>query len=266
MREDFLYRIMKINEFGKDNSKKIMLIPGTMMCWKQFEPIIPLLENVCHLIVVSTDGFDGDTGTTFTTAEDSAQKLAEYIKEKLDGNIQLVFGESFGSASAAALFARNDVKVERLIMNGPQYMNLGILNKVIIEKIPKNQYKFLSRKEEVQKNGKIPFMMKLFTRTDDKAMLAMLKKIPDNISYETLNNCMKEALRMYSDLEKNAPNPLAKVSIWYGEKEPNMKKAVSTIKKVYPNAEDHPFEGIGHGEILSYPEKMATEILKFLEE
>lgn len=23
MREDFLYRVMKINEFGKDNSKKI---------------------------------------------------------------------------------------------------------------------------------------------------------------------------------------------------------------------------------------------------
>ncbi len=93
---------MKVKEFGTDNEKKIMLIPGTMMCWKQFEPIIPLLEKTCRVIAVSTDGFDGDADTTFTTAEDSAEKLAGYIKENLDGNIQLVFGESFGSASAAA--------------------------------------------------------------------------------------------------------------------------------------------------------------------
>ena len=225
---------MKINEFGKDNIKKIMLIPGTMMCWKQFEPIIPLLEKVCHVIVVSTDGFDGDEGTVFTTAEESAEKLAGYIKERLDGNIQLVFGESFGSASAVALFARKDVRVEKLIMNGPQYMDLGILNKLIIEKIPKNQYKFLARKEEVQKSGKLPFMMKLFTRTDDKAMLSMFEKIPNNISFETLNNCMKEALRMYSYLEKKTPDPLAKVSVWYGEKEPNMKKAIAKIKMFIP--------------------------------
>ena len=256
---------MKVKEFGTDNEKKIMLISGTMMCWKQFEPIIPLLEKTCRVIAVSTDGFDGDADTTFTTAEDSAEKLAGYIKENLDGNIQLVFGESFGSASAAALFSRRDVTVERLIMNGPQYMDLGLLNKIIIEKIPGNQYKFLSKKEEVLKKGKMPFMMKLFTRTDDKAMLSMLAKIPDNISYETLNNCMEEALRMYGELEKRTPDLEAKVSIWHGAKEPNMKKAIIAIRKIYPNAEDHPFEGIGHGEILAYPEWMADEILKFME-
>lgn len=255
---------MKVFEFGTDNKQKVMLIPGTMMCWKQFEPIIPLLEKRCHVIAVSTDGFDGDAGTTFTTAEDSAEKLAQYIKENLDGNIQLVFGESFGSASAAALFLRKDVTVERLIMNGPQYMDFGILNG-LIRKIPMNQYRFLSRKEEFLKKGKMPFLMKLFTRTDDKAMLSMLEKIPDNISFETLNNCTKEGLRMYGELITRTPDPNAKVSIWHGAKEPNMKKAVIAIRKIYPNAEDQPFEGIGHGEILAYPEKMVSEILKFME-
>jgi len=54
---------MEIKEFGKENSKKIMLIPGTMMCWKQFEPIIPLLQKNYHVIAVSTDGFDGSKET-----------------------------------------------------------------------------------------------------------------------------------------------------------------------------------------------------------
>lgn len=44
-----------------------------------------------------------------------------------------------------------------------------------------------------------------------------------------------------------------------------MKKAIATIKKIYPNMEDHPFAGMGHGEIIGYPEQMAKEIMGFIE-
>ena len=106
----------------------------------------------------------------------------------------------------------------------------------------------------------------MFTRTDDKSMLSMFAKMPDNISYTTLKNCMKDAGRLYKNLENYTPDENAKVSVWYGGKEPNMKKAVAAIRKVYPKAEDHPFPGIGHGEILSFPEEMVREIKKFVEE
>ena len=48
----------------------------------------------------------------------------------------------------------------------------------------------------------------------------------------------------------------------HGAKEPNMKKAVQKLKAVYPNAEDHPFKGLGHGEIIAHPKYMAKEIIK----
>ena len=35
----------------------------------------------------------------------------------------------------------------------------------------------------------------------------------------------------------------AKVAIWYGSNEPNMKKAMQKLKRAYPNAQDHPFAG-----------------------
>lgn len=60
---------MEVHEFGKENSQKIVLIPGNMMCWRQFEPVIPLLEQKYHIIAISTDGYDGSGKTTFTTAE-----------------------------------------------------------------------------------------------------------------------------------------------------------------------------------------------------
>ena len=39
---------MTIHEFGKENSRKIVLIPGSMMCWRQFENVIPLLSKPVH--------------------------------------------------------------------------------------------------------------------------------------------------------------------------------------------------------------------------
>ena len=36
---------MEVQEFGKQNSRKIMLLPGNMMSWRQFEAVIPLLEQ-----------------------------------------------------------------------------------------------------------------------------------------------------------------------------------------------------------------------------
>ena len=37
---------MEVQEFGKQNSRKIMLLPGNMMSWRQFEAVIPLLEKL----------------------------------------------------------------------------------------------------------------------------------------------------------------------------------------------------------------------------
>lgn len=76
---------MEVQEFGKQNSRKIMLLPGNMMSWRQFEAVIPLLEKQYHVIAVSTDGYDDTGKTTFTTAEAMAEKLEQYIKEEQDG-------------------------------------------------------------------------------------------------------------------------------------------------------------------------------------
>lgn len=49
---------MEVQEFGKQNSRKIMLLPGNMMSWRQFEAVIPLLEKQYHVI----DTFAPDPG------------------------------------------------------------------------------------------------------------------------------------------------------------------------------------------------------------
>ena len=253
---------MEVHEFGTDNSIKIVMIPGNMMCWKQFEHVIPLLEQDYHVIAISTDGYDGTGQTTFTTAEASAEKLENYIREHLDGQVDLVFGESFGCATAGMLFHRKKVAVGSLVMSGPQYMNIGVLGGILAAIIPRNQYRLLY---SIQERKKLPWLLKLYTRTDDEKLLAQFQNVPQNISLETLRNCMREELSLYEQIDRFAPEPEARVSIWYGAKEPNMKKAVEKLKRAFSNAEERPFEGLGHGEIIAHPDLMAKEIREFLQ-
>lgn len=254
---------MEVREFASDNSIKIVMIPGNMMCWKQFEHVIPLLEQDYHVIAISTDGYDGTGQTTFTTAEASAEKLENYIREHLDGQVDMVFGESFGCATAGMLFHRKKVAVGSLIMSGPQHMNIGVFSGILAAIIPRNQYRLL---HSIQERKKLPRLLKLYTRADDEKLLAQFENVPENISLETLRNCTREALALYKKIDHFKPEPEARVSIWYGAKEPNMKKAVEKLKRAFPNAEERPFEGLGHGEIIAHPDKMAKEIREFCRE
>ena len=252
---------MEVQEFGRENSRKIVLVPGNMMSWRQFEHVIPFLEKDYHVIAVSTDGYDGTGKTTFTTSAASAEKLETYIREHLDGHIDLIFGESFGSATAGTLFHRQKVQADSLILSGPQYMNLGIFNGFVTKVIPHNQYRLYSK---IQNQKKLPWLLKLYTCSNDESLLAQFSATPENITLQTLQNCAKEALQLYRDIDAYAPDPKVKVAVWYGMKEPNMKKAVQKLKRAFPALEVHPFEGFGHGEIIAHPELMAREIRKFI--
>jgi pimeloyl-ACP methyl ester carboxylesterase len=253
---------MEAVEYGKEKSRKIVLIPGNMMSWRQFEHVIPLLEKNYHVIAISTDGYDGTGKTTFTTSDASAEKLEAYIQNELGGQVDLIFGESFGCATAGTLFHRQKVRVDSLILSGPQYMSLGVFNGFVTKLIPHNQYRLLGK---IQGQKKLPLLLKLYTRTADDKLLQQFTAIPPHISPDTLKHCAREGLRLYEEIDRYEPDPAAKVAIWYGAKEPNMKKAIQKLKRAFPNAEIHPFAGFGHGEIIAHPDVMAAEIRRFVE-
>ena len=58
---------MRFHEYGKENEKTILLLPGTF-CNSEvnFGKVIPLLAESFHVIGVDYDGFDG-TGSEFTS-------------------------------------------------------------------------------------------------------------------------------------------------------------------------------------------------------
>ena len=121
------------------------------------------------------------------------------MQDKLDGQVELVFGESFGCATAGTLFHRQRVRVTSLILSGPQYMSLGIFNGFVTNVIPRNQYRLLGK---IQGQKKLPLLLKLYTRTDDDKLLRQFEAMPSRISLETLRNCAREGLRLYEEIDR----------------------------------------------------------------
>lgn len=70
---------MDIKRLGNPDGKSVMLLHGNLMCWRQFEDLIPYLEPDYCIHAVSFDGFDGTGQTTYATAQAQADRLAEYL-------------------------------------------------------------------------------------------------------------------------------------------------------------------------------------------
>ena len=246
---------MEIKRFGNIEGKTMMLLHGNLMCWQQFEDLIPLLERKFCVYAVSFDGFDGTGETTYTTARDQADKLAAYIEKELDGQLNLLFAESLGCGPAVFLKASPTVQIDRMILSGPEYLDFGVLNRLILKVMPQKQYRTAHEKY-------MPAWALRFMGQTEQGMQTMLHRIPDHISLESVRATWEAGLYLYrTDF---LVQPDAKVACWYGEKEGHMKKAIQRLRTAYPSLIVRCFPGFGHGEIINHPVLLVSEMEHFL--
>lgn len=255
---------MKIYEFGKKGNPSIMCLPGNFMTHRQFENLVPLLEEDYHVLTVSFDGYDETGETTYTTGEEQANKLAAYIKDNLGGKIDLVYAESLGSIPAAFLTRHKELHIGGIILSGAEYMNYGIFNGLAIKLFAPFTYKLMTK---ILRSGdvKFPAFLKIKMGITDDVFAPMLTQACQDLTLETTKATFWEAVKLYPEyMSKWEPNTNIRIACWYGEKEMNMKKAVKHLKRAFPNLEVHPFVGLGHGEIMAHVDLLADELIAFM--
>ena len=255
---------MKFYEFGNENGSTIMLLPGNMMTHRQFEDIAPLLARNYRVVTVSFDGFDETGTTTYSTAEEQAKKLAAYIKNNLGGRVNLVLSESLGGAPAAYLTREKDIEIENLIIDGASYWNLGIFNPLAKATLYKIPYAIVSG---AKKKGqlKMPSWLLKSMGLTQAEIDAMTHQMCLDVSAETLKNTFIEGIDLYPRMDNWEPRRDIRIACWYGEKEANMKKAIKSLRKAFPNLEVQCFSGLGHGGLAGNPERFVDAVLKFME-
>lgn len=255
---------MKFYEFGTPGNPTIMCLPGNFMTHRQFENIVPMLENEYHVITVSFDGYDETGETVYTTGEEQARKLAAFIEEKLGGKIDLVYAESLGSIPAVFLTREKNLQIGGIIVSGAEYMNYGIFNKIAINLFAPMTYKLMTK---IVRSGevKFPAFLKIKMGITDDTFKPMLRQACQDLTLETTKATFWEAVKLYPKYMSTwEPNPDIRLSCWYGEKEMNMKKAIKNLKRAFPNLEVHPFKDLGHGEIMAHKELLVQELKAFM--
>ena len=242
---------MEIRRFGDPGGKKIMLLHGNLMCWRQFEDVIPLLEKEYDVYAVSFDGFDGTGQTTYTTAQ--ADKLKNYIKEHCGGVLDILFAESLGCGPAVYLKESPEVQIRQMVLSGPEYLDYGALNPLLLKIMPQKQYRTVHEKT-------MPAWALRFMGQTEAGIRTMMRRIPENVSLESIRATWEVGLYLYRTPFRTQPD--ARVACWYGQREGHMKKAIRKLKQAYPGLTVRCFPDFGHGDILNHPELLVQELKK----
>lgn len=251
---------MKVYTFGNKQNKCIMLIPGTCCHWKKtFGEIIPLLEKDYFVNVVSFSGFDETTNDIFISMLDETKKIEDYIKENLNGTVDLVYGSSLGGSFVGLLIQRGNIHINHGIIGSSDMDQDSILKaklkcKIAIPLLYKivstGEYPKILKKKIEQK--RTPFrdkFMKMF-----------------GIGKGGLNFIKKESIynQFYSDLttplDENIDMDNTKIHIFYAKKMGH--KYLERYKKHFKNPDIIEYD-LEHEELLiMYPEKFVEEIKK----
>lgn len=222
------------------------------MCWRQFEDVIPLLAKEYLVFAVS---FDGTEKTTYTNAQDQADKLADYVRKNCGGRLDLVFAESLGCGPAILFEANGKLHIDYMILSGPEYLDFGILNGLLLKIMPQKQY-------QAAKEKSMPAWALKFLGQTQEGMRVMLDRIPEHISLESIRATWEVCLNLYRT--EIPVREKVRAACWYGEKEGHMQKAIEKLQRVYSHLTLRCFEGYGHGDIMNHPEQLASELILFM--
>ena len=109
---------MTVHEFGEENGNTIVLIHPSLVMWDYFENLIPLLEERYHLIVPALPGYDEEQKRDFSSVEEIAGELENWLIKHDIGTISCIYGCSMGGSVVLKMLANNRVSIDTAVIDG----------------------------------------------------------------------------------------------------------------------------------------------------
>ena len=246
---------MKIHEFGTENEKLLILIHPSLVMWDYFENVIPLLERAYHLVVPALPGYDPDDYCDYTSVEQIAKELGDWLLAHGHRQVYGIYGCSMGGSVVIRMLTDRRIHMQSAIIDG------GIT--------PYQLPRFITRCIAVRdflmiylgKLGGIKLLEKAFSADayseDDLQYIAdVLHRISAKTVWRTFDSCNNYSM----------PAPVMttcrNIEYWLAEAEIKARKwDIAYIREHFPNAKFRRFRSIGHGGLaVLQPEKFANAI------
>ena len=104
---------MQFTEFGNQEGKTMLLLPGTACTWQlNFKHVVDELAAKYHIIAVNYDGFEGDPNMIFTDVPTVTEKIEDYILEHHGGRVDGAYGSSLGGSFVGLLIERQRIHID----------------------------------------------------------------------------------------------------------------------------------------------------------
>ena len=244
---------MIVKEYGKSNKDIIILLHGGGLSWWNYEEVSEILKSNYHVILPILDGHSG-SDRDFTSIENNANEIIEYIDNNYNGNVKLIGGLSLGAQILLDILSKRDNICEYAIIESALVSPMKMTNR-LIELSINMSYGLINKK--------------WFSKLQFKS-LKIKKELFDKYYIDSSNitkNNMISFLEANSNYYlKNIKTNKSKSIVIVGSKErPIMIKSAKRIHDELINSELEILSGYYHGDLsINHPNEYAEKVKKLI--
>ena len=243
---------MTFNTFGNKEKPSLLLIPGLGVSHEIFLPLMELLKDKFYIVAVGIDGFLIGQESRFTSVDDQAVQASRYIRENLNGHLDVAYGLSLGGKILSRILERNEIVIDHAIMDAAPLLPLP---KWSVD--PLRYYQSLNVWTCYHWTG---FWKFVFHSHYFDVLLDECKKVWPYGKGKAVRDGYKD---VYTNKLESIQG--ADIHFWYGTKEAFVAKPqVRHLCTLHPDTHVEVFPGMNHGQFLvDHPEEVAERIIAF---
>ena len=236
--------------YGNKENKRLLLIPGLGVSHEIFLPLIDLLKDNFYIVAVGIDGFLLGQTSQYTSVDDQAIQTAQYVRENLDGHLDVAYGLSLGGKILSRIMERNEIVIDHAIMDAAPLLPLP---KWCVD--PLRYYQSLNVWTCYHCTG---FWKFVFHSHYFDVLLDECKKVWPYGKGKSVRDGYKDVYTHKLEAIHGAD-----IHFWYGTKEAFVAKPQAKhLCEIQPDTHVEIFPGMNHGQLLvDHPEDVAKRIL-----
>ena len=237
---------MKFQTLGNPNSPLIIMLTGSFCPSSGLKYLYEKLKDDYCLILPEYNGHYENS--TFTTRQNEAKEVVEYIQKQNIHTIKMIYGQSMGAEIAIELFKqleKTNINVDYCFLDGAPCIKLPYLyKKFMLFKF--NQILKMMKKKEVDQILNMKLIKKI-ARGNTENLRPMIEPMALIAQFLTKESVKNETECCYTfdfpSFDKETQN---KMYFFYGKEEKAYKTCYSGVKKAYLQANSIFKEGYGH--------------------
>lgn len=243
---------MKVVEVGQENQDIIVLLHGGGLSWWQYQSQMELLCKNYHVVVPILDGHAG-SDADFTSIEDNAKRLLDYIDKTYGGSVLLIAGLSLGGQILLEMLAlRKDICQYAIVESAaiiPDKLTAGLVAPLFSMSFPLIKKKWFAKLQFYYLGMRDDLFEHYY---EDTAKLSKQNLI-----------AFTKASSLYQ-AKDNLRSCSASVRIIVGDKEPKrVIRSANQLNHLLPNSRLEIKSGLAHGQYsINYPELYVKELLE----